>query len=242
MRFLRNIFRLAFPPICFGCRKPILNQETTIYFCNDCLLKITPLAEFVCSHCGARAQETFHICHSPALPVFAGFFYQDEPIQNAIYALKYDGIEYTATAFAALLWKSMVMRPPFQYHNTSMEIILTPIPLSPKKERARGFNQAEVLAEALCKQMQQNGYHASVQKLLQRIKETESQTTCQNHGKRRENIAGAFRTRTKEGSNKNTFVFLVDDVLTSGATLEEAARVLKEAKVPHLAGLVIAKA
>lgn len=204
---------------------------------------MTPLSEFICSRCGKRSHETFITCHTRAIPVFAEFFYADNPIRNAIYALKYDGVEYVANSFAHLLWYGIQKQFPFKQSISTPKVILIPIPLSQKRERERGFNQAELLSRKLSVLMQKNGYHVQVMPtFLERIKNTESQTTHHNYKARRENIKGAFRVTKKEFLEKNTIIFLLDDVSTSGATLEEAASILKKEGFLYIAGLVIAKA
>jgi ComF family protein len=204
---------------------------------------MTPLSEFICSRCGKRSHEIFATCHPQAIPVFAEFFYADNPIRNAIYALKYDGVEYAANSFAHLLWCGIQKQFPFKQADITPEIVFIPIPLAQKREQERGFNQAELLSKKLSALIAKSGHHVHVApNFLERIKNTESQTIHHSYEKRRENIKGAFRVTKKETLRKNTIVFLVDDVSTSGATLEEAAQMLRKEGVPHIAGLVIAKA
>lgn len=243
MDFFKKILHLVFPPICLGCKIPLPNQNNEIYFCNSCLATMTPLSEFICSRCGKRSHEVFTTCHPRAIPVFAEFFYTDNPIRNAIYALKYDGVEYATNSFAQLLWRGIQKQFPFHQRGVTPKIVLIPIPLAQKRERERGFNQAELFSRKLSALMQKSGHDVQVvSTFLKRIKNTESQTTHHSYEKRRENIQGAFRIIKEKSLEKNTIVFLVDDVSTSGATLEEAAHLLKKEGVPHIAGLVIAKA
>jgi ComF family protein len=100
--------------------------------------------------------------------------------------------------------------------------IIVPVPLHPARERERGFNQAALLAELF-------GLRTSipVKPMLQRIRYTTTQTAF-DRAERMENLHNAFRLR-KKGDVRGLRVLLIDDVLTTGSTLSECARVLKRA-------------
>lgn len=104
-------------------------------------------------------------------------------------------------------------------------ILLTPIPLTKKRFRERGFNQSEILAKEIEKQ---NPELFKTKNLLKKIRETEPQAKIKQRTKRLQNLKGAFVLGSKEGLTDKTVV-LVDDITTTGATLREAKRVLKEA-------------
>ena len=107
-------------------------------------------------------------------------------------------------------------------HLKGVDCVLIPIPLHPKRERERGYNQVTVV-------LQQSGLRVE-DKLIKRIKYTTSQTTLQKN-ERLENIKGAFSVdTTKLMSYQNTHFILIDDVVTSGATLAAARAKL----APHL--------
>ena len=113
--------------------------------------------------------------------------------------------------------------------------LLMPIPLHLSKYRQRGYNQAEILAAGLGSK-----FSLPVVDLLVRVRATKSQFSL-DRSKRLENIAGAFVLKESGGEVvKKKTVFLVDDVLTSGATLFEAAKVLKKAGVGKVYGLTLA--
>jgi ComF family protein len=100
--------------------------------------------------------------------------------------------------------------------------IIVPVPLHPARLRERGFNQASLLAELL-------GARISIpsKPLLQRIRYTTTQTAL-DRAERMENLHNAFRLR-KNADVRGLHVLLIDDVLTTGSTLSECARVLKRA-------------
>jgi predicted amidophosphoribosyltransferase len=112
--------------------------------------------------------------------------------------------------------------------------LIVPIPLHPRRKRWRGFNQAELIARRLADYF---GAEISVDELL-RIKYTKPQTKLSEE-KRRSNIKNCFAWRAGGLAGRN--IILVDDVATTGSTLNEAARVLKENGAGEIWGLVVAK-
>lgn len=98
--------------------------------------------------------------------------------------------------------------------------LVVPVPLHPARKRERGFNQAELLAELLAKRSS-----LTMRNALERIRYTTTQTAY-DRGERMENLRDAFRLR-KKTNVRGLRVLLIDDVLTTGSTLSECARVLK---------------
>lgn len=109
--------------------------------------------------------------------------------------------------------------------------VLVPIPLHTARERSRGYNQSEILATDLGKRL-----GLPVKNLLTRTKPTVSQVG-KTQKERRENIKGVFALKGKVDAST---VLLIDDVLTSGATMNEAAKTLKRAGVKEVWGLALA--
>lgn len=113
--------------------------------------------------------------------------------------------------------------------------VIVPVPLHPTRKRERGFNQASLLAELLSAQI-------SIQSrpLLERIRYTTTQTAL-DRAERMENLHNAFRLR-KNMNVRDLRVLLIDDVLTTGSTLSECARVLKDAGVISVHAATAARA
>jgi ComF family protein len=109
-----------------------------------------------------------------------------------------------------------------------------PVPLHPRRLRERGFNQAALLARGIARSW---GVHVAA-RALQRVRDTPSQTGLGRRARRR-NLAGAFQCRL--ASPLPDRVWLVDDVVTTGSTLEEAARVLRRGGARHIAGVCAAR-
>ena len=110
--------------------------------------------------------------------------------------------------------------------------VVVPIPLSAARQRRRGFNQSELVAERLAEAV---GRPLRLD-LLERARETEAQATLDAE-QRQQNVRGAFSAREVGGLR----VLLVDDVTTTGATLHEAAGALRAAGATHVFGLAIAR-
>lgn len=113
--------------------------------------------------------------------------------------------------------------------------LIVPVPLHPARQRERGFNQAALLAELLsCK------ISIPARPVLERVRYTTTQTAF-DRAERMENLHGAFRLR-KNADVQQLRVLLVDDVLTTGSTLSECARVLKKAGAASVYAVTAARA
>jgi ComF family protein len=106
-------------------------------------------------------------------------------------------------------------------------LLVVPVPLFPAKLRQRGFNQAELIARAGLKLSPSRDRHLLCGNLLERTRDTQSQTGLTPH-QRRANLRGAFHVNDREQVSGRE-VLLVDDVFTTGATASECARVLRRA-------------
>ena len=138
----------------------------------------------------------------------------DGALRSIVHALKYDGRRSLSTPLARLIRDRCG-------HVLDAADVAVPVPLHPSRQRQRGFNQALDLAR---------GLGLPVRRALRRIRATDSQTGLSAE-KRHQNVRGAFassRLPWRRRSIEGRVVVLVDDVSTTGATLEACARVLKE--------------
>ena len=148
-------------------------------------------------------------------------------VRDLIYALKYGGIRAAAPDLGGLLAEYV----------ESLDIgssILVPVPLHPRRERRRGYNQSELLAREL-------GLRTGLPvayKLVRRIRDSPPQVEMEGPGERRRNVQGSFEcpSGVDEGS-----VLLVDDVVTTGSTLSACASALKDAGVETVRGVAVAR-
>ena len=149
-------------------------------------------------------------------------------IRQAIHELKYRNLRAIAGLFARLLNDYLTANPvPGE--------VLVPVPLHPKRLRERGYNQSQLLAKELGKLANL----PVVDDCLVRERHSLPQARTATIDERRTNVADAFSCRNRKLKGKP--VLLIDDVSTSGATLDACARVLKEAGATSVWGLVLAR-
>lgn len=168
--------------------------------------------------------------------------YNDLCLKKAIRLLKYCGIKDVAQDLAEFLcFRGQTVLSATRRLEKIPESVLTYIPLFPKKERQRGFNQAKLLAENVSKI---SGIKF-IDGLLEKTADRPSQIKFHSKIERQKNIAGSFRVNQEKlrslGKKDCLKVIIVDDIATTGATLNEAGRVLKKAGIKMVVGLAAAK-
>lgn len=219
---------LLFPVICVGC------GTENEYCCKKCRAEIQLKRENNCPHCG-RANSNGSFCSqqcrgtSPLSGILTAAEYKERSLlARLIHAFKYDGVYCLATFFGELL----------VHASRSVEgknCILVPVPLHTRRGFERGFNQSEQMAKHMGKICDW-----PVAALLNRKRYTEPQAQ-QSREKRLRNVREAFSLNTKfDQAWKDKVFLLVDDVYTTGATLNECGKVLREAGAQKIYGLTIA--
>lgn len=208
---LKAIFNFIYPPRCVFCRKPLSNEG----ICEDCLKELP----FVKSKI-INPQFITKTC--------APLYYEDR-VRAAIIRYKFHDKTAYATHFAKLMHEMIENRI-----EEDVDFI-TWVPLSPKKLKRRGYDQAELIACELSKIM-----GVPVIRSLKKIRENLSQHKLKTIPERRANVIGAYScVNIEEIKGKNLLV--VDDVLTTGSTISECARTLKVAGTGDLFAAAIAK-
>ncbi|MBA7604410.1 hypothetical protein ES703_11530 [subsurface metagenome] len=186
----------------------------------------------LCPRCG-RPQPSATICPvcigwAAAIDGIRAPFKFDGAIRQAIHELKYRNLRALAVLLTQLLNDYLTTSPvPGE--------VLVPVPLHKKRLRERGYNQSRLLAQELAKL---TGLPL-VDDCLVRERHTPPQARTPNVDERRNNVADAFSCRDRRLEAKP--VLLIDDVATSGATLDACARALKETGASSVWGLVLAK-
>ena len=163
--------------------------------------------------------------------------YKNPVVREAIKLLKYKFVKNLSKKLAKILIK-ILKNSQFLTNNFSEPIssfLVIPTPLHHRKFLERGFNQSELLAKEIADEFDLN----LRTDLLIKIKKTPSQTDLKEE-ERLLNVKGIFQVKDKK-IIKGKIIFLVDDVITTGATLNEAAKVLKKAGAKEVWGLTIAK-
>ncbi len=232
MKIPKLIFDFIFPNVCFSCRNKIINAEKNIalsYCCDGCLssFPLAPPPDKIINQL-ITFFENDEIAISNAAALFAA---DNEFIFiNLVYQLKYHGFTKIGKEFGILLGK--LLR---DYGLNDYDFIL-PVPIHPARRRERGYNQAESIAEGVGEIL---GIKVK-NNLIKRTKYTTSQTRF-SAVERSNNIKDVFKINP-ECSVVNSSILLIDDVLTTGSTLNSCATVLLENKARKVDAAALLKA
>lgn len=198
---LQQIKRFISPPFCAHC---LCWLEQRDVLCADCIKKIRPIVS-----------KKIAVTPSTNMPVFAISDYQD-PLVRLITAKTWSD-RSASYQLGELIWQlTDIKHVPFDY--------IVPIPLHWRRYALRGYNQAEEIARVLSKYS-----NKPIEPLLVRVRATKLQGRL-GRVMRIENLKGAFELRTNMNIDKGARILLVDDVMTSGATVLAAAKELLKLK------------
>jgi len=234
---LKSIFQkildILFPWKCLVCYN-YTNKNWPI--CDECWNKIHKEKHFFCPTCNTPIDQNFEYCHQNNILGYSHVLnFSDKEIKQLVYYFKYQGI----TTLKERLAKFMLI-PLLEYKQIFLKEkwILIPIPLHKLKERKRGFNQTNLLAKEIIKYfpLELNN------KILIRTKNNPPQAqlkTRQQRFKNSENIFDINKEQLIKIKNKN--IILLDDVYTTGATLNSAANLLKQNGANKIIALCLAK-
>ena len=205
------IIDLFFPKVCAGCHTILITNETV--FCTNCRHEL-PLTQY---HLDPKNEAVKKFYGKIAIEHASAILYFNKKgiVQELIHNLKYKGHEEIGTVLGNWYMedlKQLILETPFD--------VVIPVPLHPKKFRERGYNQVTTFGKALAKGLKIN-YNDT---LLYRKKYSKTQSKKNLIG-RSENIENIFDVHFTE-ENQNKHFLIVDDVLTTGATLEACSKAL----------------
>lgn len=218
-----------FPVFCQSC------FAEGSYLCLVCQNKIDT-TEQRCAVCGrASLLGLTHVNCASAHTALKGLLvasdYQNQAVRDLIWNLKYNGVQGIAGVLATIISDCLVKHDLLDYFSDS---IIVPVPLHKKRQRLRGFNQAELLARELARRL-----NLECCLVLKKTKPTARQVELEKD-QRLLNLVGSFEADALT-SLSNKKIILVDDVAATGATLEECARALKTLNPREIWGLVVAR-
>lgn len=217
---LETAARLLFPPRCAVCTGALAIAEWEDGLCGGCKESLPFLPAGECPRCGGRS-ETGGLC-GDCLRAFAfasacaAFPYG--AVRDAIHLFKYRGGKAFGSGLGRLMAAYLAERHGVLLAGTDA---LVPVPLHPKKEARRGFNQAALLCRAVS---EETGLPLR-EDILRRERETAAQSLL-SVGERKENLRGAFKAGAEAAGKR---LLLVDDIFTTGTTCNECAKALYRA-------------
>ncbi|MBN2610530.1 MAG: ComF family protein [Bacteroidales bacterium] len=218
---------LIFPQLCPSCGKNLFLHEKVI--CSECLYHLPRLKidDYTDNPVARLFWGRVEIMYSTAM-----FYYiKGSKYQNIIHNLKYQGQQHIGTGMGRMFGHELAATP------LQAVDIVVPVPLHPRKLRKRGFNQSELIARGIAEGMGKNTGTG----ILERVTDTDSQTRRSRY-QRWENVESIFKVK-KPAPIANKHVLLIDDVVTTGSTLESCAtEILKiEGTKVSVAALAVAK-
>lgn len=228
-RKLQPLMDILYPARCAGC------QRSGHVLCSSCLAQIHPFPMPVCPRCGvpilqgSACQECQYT--QQRITALRGASEYKEPLRACIHALKYDGNTRLSEPLGLLLARA------YRRYGIAADALL-PVPLHQERYAQRGYNHAALLAEACARHLHLPCY----EDLLVRHRATLSQVGL-GPGERRQNVQGAFACSPAfaRGALYGKTLAIIDDVCTSGATLEACAAPLFAAGARVVWGLALAR-
>jgi ComF family protein len=222
---LDALLNLLFPAGCVLCDKPVLEWNSGA-LCPDCVAKLRRPESPVCVRCGSWGPVGNTSCAAcltgeTRFDLARHALVFDEPVRMAVHHFKYNGRVSLARPLGRCL-RACLREHPFSAR------IAVPVPLDRRRERRRGYNQAALLAAHLGLEMRPD--------LIRRVRETGTQTGLTKR-QRELNVRNAFQCA---GSVPGT-VLVVDDVLTTGATIGEVAKALKRSGASRVEVLTLTR-
>ena len=249
----RDVETLLLPAACVACERPLPPDGAGLVCCVLCRARLRPIPPPLCGRCGqpldrwerlgrdSEAGRAGHVIRAPdsrcgfcrawpdALEWAASAVWMEPgPARSLIHAVKYGGWRCAARPMAEVMARHLAPR-------LGDLDLLVPVPLGPTRRRERGHNQAAELATALARTVRV----PPAEDALVRRRDTRTQTALAP-AERRRNVAGAFAAGGR--SVRGLRVALVDDVLTTGATLGAAAAALAAAGAAAVGAITFARA
>lgn len=229
---MKAILDLLFPARCVGCK------ERGVWLCPDCMSGLARVGPYVCKICGypTAGTQLCSLCYRTPLHIqgIRAPFYFEGTLRNAIHKFKYQRAKHLAEPLTMVLVEYLSTNP--TEANIIQEAgIIVPVPLHESRFKERGYNQSELLAEGLGR-----AFHTPVANhTLRRTRPTKAQMSLPAD-ERAANVRGAFACQDSGVSGQR--VLVVDDVCTTGATLEACSIALARNGASAVWGLCIARA
>lgn len=227
-----ELLDLFLPQECLGC------GVGRTWLCSSCCARIVVRQDYPCAVCKrpTLSGETHAHCKSSEVPDGLLVATHRSPlISELVHVFKYDRLQELAEIFSQLLLKKIEQSVLGTLLLLNSDIVMVPVPLHRKRQWDRGFNQTELLAQHLSRLSSVQGLTISSETVV-RNRATKSQTLL-HRDKRKMNITDAFSVVDPD-SIKDKTVVIIDDVMTTGATVSELCKVIKKAGAKDIWSLV----
>ncbi|EKE10770.1 MAG: hypothetical protein ACD_15C00204G0022 [uncultured bacterium] len=228
-----------FPINCLGCARD------NIWFCSDCQKNIELLSFQKCPVCENRITESGLVCpkcrpSSRLDALLVSVKYRDGYIRKLIHLYKYKFIEDLHVPLGNLMLKIILSS------KIPLPDMIIPVPLHPRRLRWRGFNQSQLLADYIGKNIAAGFEIPVCENILFRKKYTSPQMKIKKYSQRLSNLEDALDVKKNDKNHlsndlKNKTILLIDDVATTGATIFECAKILKANGAKKVFGVVVAR-
>ncbi len=227
-----NILDILFPPVCLVCNAPLKSEEKESHICDACLEKIEIQSTLFCPVCRARIPGFGKMCHQDSYRIGAATLYENEVVKKLIWILKYQNQKVAARALGKIL-TTFIEKLGYPFKNP----VLVPIPLHSRRERKRGFNQSEIIARNVSEAL---AIPLEIEVLF-RVKPTSPQPETKSYKEREKNVDECFEVQNANRL-KDKQVILIDDVFTSGATMNEAVKTLRASGARSIIAFTVTRA
>ena len=243
MQITNMILSLLYPNNCAFCQKGLSYNRTETYVCSECMEKLSfCIRNQRCSLCGSPIDDMKHSlcreCYAAkknGIPIYydkitAPVIY-DHNVKDAIVYLKKGRFLGAVSTFCHLI-EAMIKA---DFDGVNFDFIVS-VPPRQQRMRETNFDQSKIIAENLAKIIKVKYLRNS----MKRLRETEKQSDL-GLFERKTNLDGAFSLKRPAEIFKNKIVLVIDDVSTTGSTINECARILKQAGAAKVYGAVLAK-
>jgi ComF family protein len=238
---------LVFPRDCVGCGEALdggAKKNEWEYLCGDCARELRGVGEEACERCGVpvygvtTGKRICSVCR------------ESPPVWDEVKCLlRYKGLargwvrgyKYHDARWVEREWSKLLKAPQYAWLKEFLkDAVLVPVPLHPVRRFLRGFNQAETFSRLLLRVLEPEGALINT-KILKRVRWTRQQAKLPREN-RLKNVKGAFAVNEGEGGGrKSPRIVVVDDLLTTGATLTVCVQALKKSGFPRVDVLTVAR-
>ena len=214
MKLLHRITQLLYPPKCVLCAKILADEETDL--CRECRTEIS-------EHPKAKRA-------IPFLESWTALWYYDGKVRDSLLRYKFSGRRNYAEVYGRLLAMKLLREYPEGFE------VLSWIPISRLRRLRRGYDQVELLAQAVGQELGMEPIPT-----LRKVRHNRPQSGISGQAERRANVLGVYRAVEPEWF-RGKRVLLLDDIITTGATVSEASRVLLTAGAKEIHAAAVAAA